>query len=78
MKTHTRMKIGERIKEVFMAMPKNCNVDWFAKELNCDRRNVYRIFQRDNIDIELLGRISQILNHNFFKDLSDLQNQTTI
>ena len=70
MKNDNRMKIGKRIKEVFDSMPKQCTVSWFARELHCDRRNIYRIFERENIDIQLLGRISQILNHDFFKDLS--------
>ena len=65
------VKIGERIRMVFDQMPKTCNIDWFARELNCDRRNVYRIFKKDNIDIHLLARISQILNHDFFRDLSE-------
>lgn len=65
------MKIGERIKEVFDNMPKECTVKWFAAQLHCDRRNIYRIFERDNIDILLLLRICQILDHNFFQDLSD-------
>ena len=65
------MKIGRRIREEFDKMPKNCTIAWFAKELHCERRNVYRIFERENIDIMLLARISRILNHNFFQDLSD-------
>ena len=64
------MKIGERIKEVFDGMPKNCSIGWFAEQLHCDRRNIYRIFGKDNIDIQLLGRISQVLDHDFFADLS--------
>ena len=65
------VKIGERIRIVFDQMPKTYTIDWFAKELNCDRRNVYRIFKKENIDIHLLARISQILNHDFFRDLSE-------
>ena len=65
------VKIGERIRIVFDQMPKTCTIDWLAKELNCDRRNVYRIFKKENIDIHLLARISQILNHDFFRDLSE-------
>lgn len=65
------MKIGQRIKEVFDSMPKGCTVVWFARQLHCERANIYRIFQRENIDIELLRRISLVLNHDFFKDLSD-------
>lgn len=64
------MKIGHRIKAVFESMPKSCTVSWFAKELNCDRRNVYRIFEKENIDIQQLASISRILGHDFFADLS--------
>lgn len=46
-------------------------VTWFAGQLCCTRPNVYKIFQKDNIDIHLLWRISGILNYDFFKDLSD-------
>lgn len=65
------MKIGDRVKEVFEAMPKSCTVSWFAAQLHCDRRNIYRIFAKDNIDIQLLSRISQVLSHDFFADLSE-------
>lgn len=64
------MKIGERIKEVFDKKPKGFTINWFAAQLHCDRRNVYRIFNKYNIDVQLLLRISQILDHDFFADLS--------
>ena len=64
------MKIGQRIKEVFDNMPKTYTVQWFADQLHCDRRNIYRIFDRTNIDIQLLLQISRILNHNFFLDIA--------
>lgn len=76
MRIEDRMKIGQRIKEVFDSMPKHCTINWFARELHCDRRNIYRIFERENIDILLLGRISQILNHDFFLDLSNSLSQS--
>lgn len=65
------MHIGQRIKEVFDQLPKDKTIMWFATQLHCDRRNVYRIFNRNNIDIQLLQRLSLILDHDFFKDLSD-------
>ncbi|MBQ8100602.1 MAG: XRE family transcriptional regulator [Paludibacteraceae bacterium] len=46
------------------------SVTWFARQIPCDRTNVYDIFRRDNIDIRLLLRISRILNHDFFSYLS--------
>lgn len=52
-------------------MPKHCTIQWFAERLCCDRRNIYRIFERENIDIIMLMRISNILQHDFFKDLTE-------
>ncbi|MBR5715640.1 MAG: hypothetical protein IKX59_03575 [Bacteroidales bacterium] len=42
----------------------------FAKMINCRRNNVYNIFERNNIDIQLLKRISEKLKHNYFEDLA--------
>jgi len=47
------------------------SVSWFARKLSCDRSNVYRLFQKENIDTGLLTRISLLLNHDFFADLSE-------
>lgn len=41
-------------------------VSWFARNLYCERANVYHIFKRQSIDTELLLRISKLLNHDFF------------
>lgn len=43
----------------------------FAKMINYTRGNAYNIFKRNNIDIELLKRISTVLNHNYFEDLAN-------
>ena len=45
-------------------------VTWFARQLCCTRPNVYKIFAKENIDVSLLWRISCILGHDFFQDLS--------
>lgn len=42
------------------------SVTWFANRLYCDRTNIYSIFKRKSIDTELLLRISDVLDHNFF------------
>ena len=42
----------------------------FAKMINCRRSNVYDIFKRNTIDIQLLQRISIVLKHNYFEDLA--------
>jgi AraC-like DNA-binding protein len=62
--------IGNMIKAELDRHPKAHTVTWFAAQLHCDRTNVYDIFRRQTIDSNLLMRISQILNHDFFLDLS--------
>lgn len=44
-------------------------ISWFASQLSCNRANVYNIFQRENIDVELLMKISKILKRNFFESI---------
>lgn len=68
--------IGRMVKEVLDNHPKSHTVNWLAKELNCCRENVYDIFRRPNIDMELLRRLSVILKHDFFADIStDLRDE---
>lgn len=56
--------VGSIIKKKFDEL--GLSVSWFAKELCCDRTNVYSIFKRESIDTSLLVKISTILNHDFF------------
>lgn len=62
--------IGNMIKAVFDKHPKTHTVAWFARQLNCGRNNIYNIFNRSTIDTDLLIRISHILKHDFFHDIS--------
>lgn len=41
---------------------------WLARKLNCNRTNIYKIFNRSTIDTELLLRISNVLQRNFFEE----------
>lgn len=61
--------IGELIKEELERQERS--ISWFARQLSCDRSNVYRIFQKSSIDTNVLARISIILHHNFFEDLAE-------
>lgn len=61
--------IGHKIEEELRNQERT--VTWFARKLYCNRQNVYDIFKRENIDVMLLRRISIILNHDFFLNLSD-------
>lgn len=62
--------IGQRIKDVFDRQPKTHTVEWFAAQLNCKRANIYNIFTRPTLDVQLLFQISQVLEHDFFHDLT--------
>ena len=42
-------------------------VVWLARKLSCDRSNIYRIFQKESIDTNLLVRISVILQYDFLQ-----------
>lgn len=44
------------------------SVSWFAKQICCERTNVYSIFHRASIDTELLVRISKVLSYDFFEE----------
>lgn len=61
--------IGQLIKEELHAQERS--VSWFARKLHLDRSNVYRLFQKNSVDTDLLSRISKILGRDFFEILSD-------
>jgi len=60
-------KIGQLIQERVKAQ--RMEVTAFAKAINKERSNAYNIFDRDNIDIQLLKDIGHVLGHDFFEDL---------
>ncbi|MBO7231451.1 MAG: XRE family transcriptional regulator [Bacteroidaceae bacterium] len=61
--------IGSIIKKEFDKEGRSAS--WFAKQLCCDRTNIYSIFKRESIDTLLLVKISAILKHDFFKYYSE-------
>ena len=62
------MHIGERIREVMAE--KHVSVVSVARQINCERTNVYNIFARKDINTHLLQKLCLILEHDFFKELS--------
>lgn len=46
-------------------------VTWFADRLCCTRPNIYKLFRKESADTALVYRISRILQHDFFKELSE-------
>ncbi len=63
------MHIGERIREIVHQQQRTSV--WLARELGCDRTNIYRIYDRRSIDTGVLQRISRILHHNFLAELAE-------
>lgn len=62
------MHIGTRIKEIMEQ--KHRSVVWVARQIDCERTNVYNIFVREDINTRLLQQLSRTLNYDFFSDLS--------
>lgn len=69
MKSTKSKTIGDLINEEVRR--KGMPVTKFAKEINCQRNNVYDIFNRSNMDIDLLKRISKVLEVNFFQTIAN-------
>lgn len=67
------LDIGVFIKKEMERQAKT--VGWLAKQLNCDRTNIYSIYRRQSIDTSLLFRISQALHFDFFALLSQEYNR---
>lgn len=57
--------IGKIIEEELRNQERS--VVWLSRKLNCNRTNVYKIFNRTSIDTELLLKLSNILKRNFFE-----------
>ncbi len=58
--------IGQLVKSVFDSS--HLSVSELARQLHCDRSNVYSIFQRRSVDVELLAKLSKILDYNFIEE----------
>ena len=43
------------------------SVGWLAREIPCTRNHLYKVFRRPSLDTDLLLRISQVMNFNFFQ-----------
>jgi len=61
--------IGILIKEELAAQERT--VAWFARRLHLDRSNVYRLFQKNSIDTDLLRRVCLVLGKDYFAMMSE-------
>ena len=60
------VNIGELIHAEMVRQ--NRTVNWLAKEIYCEKSNVYKLFRRKSIDLAQVMRISDVLGHNFLRD----------
>ena len=60
---HIGSIIEQKVKDSSMTIKE------FADKINCERSNVYHIFKQKSIDSELLIRISETLNYDFFNEI---------
>lgn len=67
METQNKLHIGRMVKSVFDKS--GLSVAEFARRIYCERTNVYAIFERYDVGVDQLLKISVALNHNFFDDV---------
>lgn len=60
--------IGALIRQ--MVIDRGIQRKKFAEMIHTSRSNLYKIFDRNEVDIARLAHISKALNHNFFMDLA--------
>lgn len=68
------VNIGKIIEDEFNAS--GLQVSYFAQKINTSKRNVYNIFKRKSLDTNLLLKISEILEKDFFSIYSDKLKKT--
>lgn len=59
------MRIGGIIRKVFD--DRGMKVSAFAERIAVTRQSVYKLFQKESIDTELLRRIGEVLGYDFFR-----------
>ncbi len=47
------------------------SITWLSSQVNCTRENLYKVFRRPWIYTDLLFKICEALNHDFFLDCSN-------
>ncbi|MDR1161970.1 MAG: hypothetical protein LBK45_06485 [Tannerellaceae bacterium] len=62
---HIGKIISEKLKE------KGIKVKEFAALICCERANAYKILKRKSLDTDLLCKISDVIDYDFFAEFSD-------
>ena len=63
------MHVGKRIKEVMEEQGRSAS--WLASKIPCERTNMYDVFKRKVVSVGLLYKVSVILDHDFFLEISE-------
>ncbi|MCQ2214846.1 MAG: XRE family transcriptional regulator [Bacteroidales bacterium] len=64
-----KLHIGETIKQELEKIERKPK--WLADKIGCDRVNIYDIYDRDDMSVSLLVRISKALGKNLLKELGE-------
>lgn len=68
-KVHIGKEIEKKLSERKMSITE------FAERISYSRRSVYRMFEKNSIDIELLERISTVLKFDFIEEYYSSKNR---
>ena len=68
--------IGQMIKEELERQWRS--VVWLANEIHRSRQNCHNIFNNPDINTYLLIKICEVLDHNFFSDISEVLDKKSV
>jgi DNA invertase Pin-like site-specific DNA recombinase len=61
---HHEVHIGQLIEAKMKADGRSAQ--WLARQLSCAVSNIYKIYEKPSIDSDLLWRLTQLLQEDFF------------
>lgn len=64
MEEQQKIHIGKEIQKVMKS--RGIRVSWLAKQIGNNRNNIYNIWKQQDINTNILMRISNALNYDFF------------
>ena len=64
-----KKQLGELIRQEIQRQ--RMSIIEFAEKVGCARGTIYNMFDKNDIGVLQLKRISKILNRNFFKEVAD-------
>lgn len=67
--TDNGFHVGKSIREELSRQGRT--ITWLAGEVHCTRENLYRVFRQSWINTDTLFKISEALQHDFFKECSE-------